>query len=221
VEDHPIGAGEPYGASKAAVEIAVEAWRKAYFPTPEARGRGFPRVVLATARSGNVIGGGDWARDRLVPDCVRALRQKRPIEVRNPAAVRPWLHVLDPLAGYLALAAELREALDNRRAGKLTELSGAFNFGPDADDHHSVREVVAAVLARWPGTWRRAGGGGHPEENPVLRLDAGKARRLLGWRPRWNFARAVDRTVSWYRGASSPSRSLEMTLEQLAEYTVS
>jgi CDP-glucose 4,6-dehydratase len=220
-EDHPVGAGEPYGASKAAVEIAVEAWRQAYFPAPPARGRAFPGVALATARSGNVIGGGDWARDRLVPDCIRALRKGAAIAVRHPAAVRPWQHVLDPLAGYLALAAELREALEARRAGRFAELSGAFNFGPAAGDHHRVREVVAEVLKHWPGKWRSSRERGRPEETPVLRLDAGKAHLLLGWRPRWNFVKAVERTVSWYQGASSPSRALEMTLEQLAEYTLS
>ncbi len=219
-EDHPVGAAEPYGASKAAVELAVEAWRMAYFPVHAARGRGLPSVALATARSGNVIGGGDWARDRLMPDCVRALRQGKAIEVRNPEAVRPWQHVLDPLAGYLALAAELRDALDGRHSARLAEVSGAFNFGPAAGDHHRVREVVAEVLLRWPGSWRRARAAGDPGETPVLRLDAAKARRLLGWRPRWSFARAVEMTVTWYQGATSSSRALEMTRRQLAEYNL-
>jgi CDP-glucose 4,6-dehydratase len=221
-EDHAVGATEPYGGSKAAVELAVAAWRQAYFPMPMARsGRGFPTVALATARSGNVIAGGDWARDRLLPDCVRALSRGVPIAVRNPLAVRPWQHALDPLAGYLALAAELQEALEARRSGRLAELSGAFNFGPPASGHHSVRQVVGEVLKHWPGTWRKARTGGQPEETPVLRLDAGKAHRLLGWRPRWNFERAVFETVSWYQKASSRSRALQMTLEQLATYTAS
>lgn len=221
-EDDSLGAAEPYGGSKAAVELAVVAWRQAYFPVPGARSaRGFPTVALATARSGNVIAGGDWARDRLLPDCVRALSRGNPIPVRNPFAIRPWQHALDPLAGYLALAAELREALEARRPGRLAELSGAFNFGPPAADHHSVRQVVAEVLKHWPGTWRKARTGGQPKETPVLRLDAGKAHRLLGWRPRWNFERAVLETVSWYQEASSRSRALRMTLEQLARYTSS
>jgi len=220
-EDHPTGANDPYGGSKAAVEIAVEAWRKAYFAIQTTRGRGFPVVAIATARSGNVIGGGDWARDRLIPDCIRALLRGEPIDVRNPLAVRPWQHVLDPLAGYLILGAELRDALEDRRIGKLSELSGAFNFGPSTADHHSVRKVVTEVLKRWPGKWRKVQTKRDPPETAILRLDARKAHRLLGWRPRWKFAEALDHTVSWYQQASSPSRALEVTLGQLAEYTSS
>jgi CDP-glucose 4,6-dehydratase len=129
--------------------------------------------------------------------------------------------VLDPLAGYLILGAELRDTLEDRRIGKLSELSGAFNFGPAAADHHSVREVVAEVLKRWPGRWRKVQKRRDPPETGVLRLDAKKAHRLLGWRPRWKFAQALDHTVSWYQYASSPSRALEKTLRQLAEYTSS
>jgi CDP-glucose 4,6-dehydratase len=218
-EDDPLGGSEPYGGSKAAVEIAVDVWRQAYFRFPAAGARRFPNLAVATARSGNVIGGGDWARGRLLPDCVRALSRGKPIAIRNPSAVRPWQHVLDPLAGYLILAAELRDALDARRAGKLAELSGAFNFGPAPGDHSTVRKVIRKVLRRWPGTWRQAPKEDHPVEAAVLRLDAGKARRLLGWRPRWALDRAVDQAVTWYRGASSPSLALELTLRQLAEYT--
>jgi len=220
-EGDPLGGIDPYGGSKAAVELAVEAWRQAFFRVPESPKGVFPTVALATARSGNVIGGGDWARDRLLPDCMRALSRKAPIVVRNPAHVRPWQHVLDPLAGYLKLATELHDALDARRAGKLAELSGAFNFGPAEYDHHTVREVVAEVLKRWPGRWRKAPKGHYLAEATELRLDASKAQRLLGWRPRWPFDRAVEQTVAWYRGASSPSGALKMTLIQLAEYTAS
>ena len=220
-EDDPLGAREPYGASKAAVECAVEAWREAFFPVPLARAGALPRVALATARSGNVIGGGDWARDRLVPDCVRALSRGAPIEVRSPLAVRPWQHVLDPLAGYLVLAAELRDALLAGRRGKLSELSGAFNFGPAAGDHRRVREVVEEVLRRWPGRWRKARPLGPSVETAVLRLDSRKSGRLLGWRPRWPLDRAILETVSWYRGAASPSRAREMTLGQLSAYAES
>ena len=218
-EDHPVGAAEPYGASKAAVELAVEAWRQAYFPVPAAGRQGFPRVALATARSGNVIGGGDWARDRLVPDCVRALRQGGLLRCATlggqavAACAGPACRVSDarpPGSGAPSMAVH---------SGRLAELSGAFNFGPAAGDHHRVREVVAEVLKRWPGKWRGRDEPTIPSESRVLRLDARKAHRLLGWRPRWRFARAVDMTVAWYQGASSPSRALELTLGQLAEYT--
>src|ERR1700722_17630453 len=136
-EDDAIGSSDPYGASKAAVEIAVAAWRHSFFPAGSREGA-FPLVALATARSGNVIGGGDWARDRLLPDCVRALAKGEPIPLRNPASVRPWQHVLAPLAGYLSLAAELRGALMARRAARLAELSGPFNFGPATEDQRPV-----------------------------------------------------------------------------------
>ncbi len=218
-EDDPFGAIDPYGGSKAAVELAVEAWRNAYFQVPRSARGAFPRVALATARSGNVIGGGDWASDRLLPDCVRALSRGDPIVVRNPRSVRPWQHVLDPLAGYMKLGAELHDALAGHRAGKLAELSGPFNFGPAEEGHRPVREVVAQVLRGWPGRWRKAHLRSPQAEAAELRLDSSKARRLLGWRPRWGFERAVDQTVAWYRGASAPRGAAKMTLAQLGEYT--
>jgi CDP-glucose 4,6-dehydratase len=217
-EDDAIGSNDPYGASKAAVEIAVAAWRQSFHPVGTGRG-GLPLVAFATARSGNVIGGGDWASDRLLPDCVRALSAGQPIPVRNPAAVRPWQHVLDPLAGYLALASELREALASRRSARLGELSGPFNFGPAPEDQRAVSDVVAEVLGRWPGKWRRASKSGDPLEASVLRLDSRKAHRILGWWPKWPFKRAVEQTMAWYMGASSPSKAREITVRQLAEFT--
>ena len=216
-EHDPIGANDPYGASKAAVELAVGAWRESFFPVRRIGPRGFPVVALATARSGNVIGGGDWAPGRLLPDCVRALMAGTLIDVRNPAAIRPWQHVLDPLAGYLMLGSQLKEALSLRSASRLAELSGSFNFGPKMGDHRPVRELVAEVLRHWPGKWRRAASN-HPEETAVLRLNSGKARRILGWKPRWRFTEAVDRTVKWYRESPSPRGALELTRRQLAEY---
>jgi CDP-glucose 4,6-dehydratase len=216
-EDDAIGSNDPYGASKAAVEIAVAAWRQSFFPVGTGKGA-LPLVALATARSGNVIGGGDWAKDRLLPDCVRSLAAGRPIPVRNPGAVRPWQHVLDPLAGYLALAAELREALVSRRSARLAELSGPFNFGPAAEDQRAVAHVVSEVLRRWPGKWSRAPKAGDPLEASVLRLDSRKAHRVLGWWPKWPFERAVEQTMAWYRGASTPSKARAMTARQLAEF---
>jgi CDP-glucose 4,6-dehydratase len=218
-ESDLIGSNDPYGGSKAAAELAVAAWRQSFFPVAKSRSREFPLVALATARSGNVIGGGDWAGDRLLPDCVRALSRGLPIPVRNPSAIRPWQHVLDPLCGYLSLAGELGEALSSRRMARLIELSGPFNFGPAAKDQRPVSEVVVEVLKRWPGKWRRAPKSGDPLEAAVLRLDARKAQRVLGWLPKWGFSRAVDRTIAWYKGASTPSKAHAMTLRQLAEFT--
>lgn len=214
-----IGSNDPYGASKAAAELAVAAWRQSFFPVVKSRGWGFPLVALATARAGNVIGGGDWARDRLLPDCIRALSKGLPIPVRNPSAVRPWQHVLDPLSGYLSLAAGLGEALASRRLARLAELSGPFNFGPAMEDQRPVSDVVVEVLKRWPGKWRQAPKSGDPLEAAVLRLDARKAQRILGWLPKWGFSRAVDRTMAWYKRATTPSKAHAMTLRQLAEFT--
>ncbi len=213
-----IGSNDPYGASKAAVELAVAAWRHSFFPVGPAARRS-PAVALATARSGNVIGGGDWARDRLVPDCVRALEKGAPIPVRNPSAIRPWQHVLDPLAGYLMLGAELRQAVASRRPGRLAELSSPFNFGPATEDQQPVSKVVSEMLKHWPGTWRKAPKAGDPLEASVLRLDARKAHRVVGWLPRWGFARAVGQTVSWYKEAASPAKARAVTRRQISEFT--
>jgi CDP-glucose 4,6-dehydratase len=203
-EDEPLSGDEPYGASKAASELAVRAWR-----------RSFGLRAVATARSGNVIGGGDWAQDRLVPDCVRALSAGRAIPVRNPAFVRPWQHVLDPLHGYLLLGVWL----GLRKRADLAGNSGAFNFGPRPGGHRTVRDLVQEVLRRWPGRWRASAQAGTPREAPVLRLDASEARRLLGWTPRWGFAESVARTVAWYQHAHSPQAAREITLQQIADFS--
>ncbi len=218
-ERNAIGANDPYGASKSAAELASDAWRRTYFPIKGGGRTRLPLVALATARSGNVIGGGDWGMDRLLPDCVRALSRGEPITLRNPSSIRPWQHVLDPLAGYLKLGARLRGALVSGSVRRLAELSGPFNFGPAEGGHRPVREVVREVLGHWPGKWRRAPSGDGPAETPVLRLNSGKARRVLEWRPKWGFARTIDQTVRWYRAATSPQAAQEMTRRQLAEYS--
>lgn len=198
-EEDPLQALDPYGASKAAADLATRAWRESF---------GLKRI--ATARSGNVIGGGDWARDRLVPDCVRALSAGRRIVVRCPAAVRPWQHVLDPLHGYLLLGAALGSSKGLKRA------AGALNFGPSASDHRSVQAVVEAILSQWPGRWERRASG--PKETHVLRLDASQARRSLGWRPAWRFGDAVTKTVEWYREARTPVLARRWTRCQIKEF---
>jgi CDP-glucose 4,6-dehydratase len=203
-EDDPLSGDEPYGASKAAAELAVRAWR-----------RSFGLRAVATARSGNVIGGGDWAKDRLVPDCVRALSAGRTIPVRNPAFVRPWQHVLDPLHGYLLLGVWL----GTRKRADPEAVPRAFNFGPPSGGHRTVRDLVEEVLGHWPGRWRAARQVGTPREAPVLRLDASEARRLLGWMPRWGFAESIARTVAWYQHARSPRAAREITQRQIADFS--
>ncbi|MBX7190667.1 MAG: CDP-glucose 4,6-dehydratase [Sandaracinaceae bacterium] len=182
-ETDPLGGHDPYSASKAACELVVESYRKSFLAE-----RG---VAVATARAGNVIGGGDWAADRLIPDAIRAFGAGQTLLVRRPAAVRPWQHVLEPLAGYLLLAERLeREPV----------LAGAFNFGPPTDEAATVREVVELArrcYGRGEVSWGEGDAG--PHEAGWLALEVMRARSVLGVRARWNLAEGVARTVEWYR----------------------
>jgi CDP-glucose 4,6-dehydratase len=185
VEEDPLGGYDPYSASKGCAEIVTAAYRRSFCAAAGVR--------VASVRAGNVIGGGDWAVDRLVPDCVRALAARQPVVVRRPDAVRPWQHVLEPLAGYLWLGARLVAGDDG--------LAGAWNLGPDAAACVTVGEVVAAFLAAYgAGSWRPAGAtAGEPYEAGLLTLDSSLARECLGLRPVWRVDEAVARTAAWYR----------------------
>jgi CDP-glucose 4,6-dehydratase len=191
-ETDPLGGHDPYSASKAAAEIVVASYRDSFFSHGT-------DVALASARAGNVIGGGDWAEDRLVPDCIRALQAGKPVPVRNPAFTRPWQHVLEPLGGYLLLGARLEEARAKKSAEEIARYAQAFNFGPDPEANRSVRDLVEEVLNHWPGAWEQIHQEKHLKEAPLLSLAIDKARATLGWQPRWNFAETVAQTVSWYR----------------------
>jgi CDP-glucose 4,6-dehydratase len=189
-ESDRLGGDDPYSASKAAAELVVEAYRRSYFAPAEAPRHG---VWVASARSGNVIGGGDWSPDRIVPDCARALAAGRPVTVRNPCALRPWQHVLEPLCGYLTLAARLL-------AGDAPHLASEWNFGPRPEDEASVRDLVSALHKAWgAGSWVELPQSGAPREAVVLRLAIDGALRALGWRPRWSLDEAIRRTAHWYR----------------------
>ena len=193
-EDDPLGGHDPYSASKAAAELIAAAYRRSFFAA------GGPRV--ATVRAGNVIGGGDWAADRLVPDAMRALVQGEPIRVRNPLAVRPWEHVLEPLGGYLRLA----ERLTGGRA-----FAGAWNFGPRDGDAVSVGTLADLIVGHWEGAhWESTPETGAPHEAGLLRLDWSKARTRLGWHPGLTLKEAVELTVAWYRAAAAPSSERAM-----------
>ena len=185
-EDDRLGGHDPYSASKACSEIVSACWRESFLRQRE----GGP-VMLATARAGNVIGGGDWSEDRLIPDLVRAAQSGREAEIRRPNAVRPWQHVLEPLAGYLLLGAKLL-------AGE-PDVARAWNFGPDPDGHLSVAEVIRGFSEHWPALAHRLDPGPHPHETAHLRLDCGAARVALGWRPVWGAAESIARTALWYR----------------------
>lgn len=208
-ERDPLGGFDPYSSSKACAELVTAACRNACFPPVDHARHG---TAVATARAGNVIGGGDWASDRLLPDIIRAVRRGRAPTLRHPDAVRPWQHALDPLAGYLTLAERLWT--DGPAFGE------AWNFGPADDDARPVRWVAERALARWPGApaWR-AEETGTPHEAGLLRLDAAKARARLGWRPRWGLSEAVDRTVDWYRAHAAGSEMRKATLDQIEAFT--
>lgn len=202
-EIDPLGGQDPYSASKAATELAVASWRRSFLAAAG--------VSVATARAGNVIGGGDWAADRLIPDCVRALLAGEPVRLRFPGAIRPWQHVLEPLAGYLVLA-ERQWAEPERHAE-------AWNFGPDTADAIPVRAVAERFLAAWRGGRIVVEGGEQPHEAGVLKLDISKARGVLGWTPRWDVRRAVDETAAWYRDVLIERRpARRRCLDQIAAY---
>lgn len=195
-ESDPLGGHDPYSSSKAAAELIIAAYRKSYFSRPDSP------VRLASARAGNVIGGGDWTVDRIVPDAMRAFRSGQSLGVRNVRSTRPWQHVLEPLAGYLWLAARLHQ-----EAG----LAEAFNFGPPLESNRTVRELVEAILSLRPGAWHDASDPAAPHEASLLNLAHDKAYHRLGWRPVWDFARTVAATVEGYEGTAPAA--------QIAAYT--
>jgi CDP-glucose 4,6-dehydratase len=185
-EEDALGGKDPYSASKAAQELVAASYRSSYLSPAQ-------DVGLATARAGNVIGGGDWCEDRLLPDCVRAWREGRPATLRRPASTRPWQHVLEPLSGYLLLGHLLHE--------RAAEHAEAWNFGPRDEKTASVGELARRAAAAW-GEGARVENRPEPEapyEAPALRLDASKAARRLGWSAAWSAERAVDETIAWYR----------------------
>lgn len=215
-EQDPLGGHDPYSSSKACAEILVSSYRRSFFSAGAA---GASPVRLAAARAGNVIGGGDWATDRIVPDCIRSLMKDQPIQVRNRHAVRPWQHVLEPLGGYLLLASRLHPEADLDVENDRREFD-AFNFGPSPAAHRTVEDLVEEVLLHWPGRWVDQTLPDAPHEASVLTLDISKARRLLGWQPRWSFEAAITETIYWYRTTckTSPEAVAEVTREQIRRY---
>lgn len=183
-EDDRLGGHDPYSASKAAAEIAVTSFRKSFFPA--SRG-----CLLASARGGNVVGGGDWSEDRLIPDLIRATQAGAGLEIRSPESTRPWQHVLDCLSGYLVLGQRLLSG-DARCAD-------AFNFGPAVADNRRVREVLDLMRAHWPALSWHVTPAPQPHEAGLLYLDNGRAREQLGWRPVWDLERCLALTAEWYR----------------------
>jgi CDP-glucose 4,6-dehydratase len=210
-EDDPLGGDDPYSASKGAVELVAQAYRRSYFPPRQLDQHG---VALATTRAGNVIGGGDWTPDGLVADVMRALRRGKRVSIRCPNAVRPWQHVLEPLAGYLLLASRLLEP-------DAAPFCGPWNFGPDDAQSETVARVVEWLVRGWgSGGWDALVSAEDPHENNVLRLRSDHARRELGWRSRWSIAEAIDRTVGWYQHyEADPASARQACLADIEAYS--
>jgi len=208
-EGESLGGHDPYSASKACAELVTQSWRLSFLGEGGQDGR---RCALATGRAGNVIGGGDWAADRLVPDILRDLAAGVPVTVRNPDAIRPWQHVLEPLAGYLVLAERMtgEGGLDHAEA---------WNFGPTDEDARPVRWIVDRLVEAWPGGGSLAHDGSvQPHEAHYLKLDCSRARSLLGWRPRWSLAEALDEIVRWQRAWLAEDDLHRVSLETIERY---
>ena len=202
-ETDPLGGHDPYSSSKAMAEIATAAYRNSYFQKGPVR--------IASARAGNVIGGGDWSEDRIVPDAMRALDMGQTIAVRNPKAVRPWQHVLEPLGGYLTLVARL--AADPAAAMP-------FNFGPGSGSNRTVEDLVAELLKHREGSWRDASDPKAPHEATLLNLSIARSERILNWRPRWGFDQTLEKTAVWYRDIhENKATPLDITRRQIVDYT--
>lgn len=203
-EDEPMGGSDPYSASKGCAELVTSSYRRSFFNTAQS-------AWLGSGRAGNVVGGGDWSTDRLVPDCIRAFQGQDPVAIRNPLSTRPWQHVLEPLCGYLVLA----QALYERGA----DVAEGWNFGPPDEDAWPVSRVVEHLAGAWGGEarWVRDADY-HPHEARLLRVDAAKARARLGWRPRLSVGEALKWTVQWVKAVDAGQSALDVTLGQISRF---
>lgn len=207
-EDEPMGGDDPYSNSKACSELVTKAWRRSFFNQPDGNRH---QVAVATARAGNVIGGGDWAKDRLLPDFFRAVQAGNVIKIRNPQSIRPWQHVLEPLSGYLLLAQCLYE--------QGAEVAESWNFGPAESDAQPVASVAEYLCARWGQDSRyELDRSDQPPEAGFLRLDSSKSRSRLGWQPRWKLKKAIDATVDWVLQWQVGADPYVLTRSQIEQY---
>jgi len=204
-EDEPMGGFDPYSNSKGCAELVTSAYRQSYFSSPTSINK------VASARAGNVIGGGDWSEDRLIPDVIKAFEANEPLMIRNPLATRPWQHVLEPLSGYLILAQTLYEEGSTFASG--------WNFGPRDEDNRSVRDVVELIIFNWGATarWEKEGSE-QPHEANLLKLDCSKAHTQLGWTPKWNLECAAQKVVQWQKAYQLKENMQEFSLAQINHY---
>ncbi len=207
-ENEAMGGYDPYSSSKGCAELVTAAYRNSYFHTEKYHEHG---VAIASARAGNVIGGGDWAEDRLIPDIMRAITEGRAVNIRNPHAIRPWQHVLEPLSGYLLLAQKLYE-------GGAAYAEG-WNFGPNDEDAKPVQWIVERLTQSWgEGASWVVDGGEHPHEAHYLKLDCSKAKGQLNWHPRWHLDEALVKIADWHQAYRDEKDMREITLQQISAY---
>lgn len=204
-ENEPMGGYDPYSNSKGCAELVTSAYRQSYFSNPNSTNQ------VASARAGNVIGGGDWSEDRLIPDAIKAFEANKPVKIRNPLATRPWQHVLEPLSGYLMLSQALYEQGSSFATG--------WNFGPSDEDNRSVQDVVELVISGWGSSarWEKEGSE-QPHEANLLKLDCSKSRTQLGWIPKWNLEGATQKIVQWQKAYQGKENMQEVTLAQIYQY---
>ncbi|WP_342120259.1 CDP-glucose 4,6-dehydratase [Pseudoduganella sp. OTU4001] len=207
-ENEALGGYDPYSNSKACAELVTSAYRNSFFNPAAYAQHG---VALGSGRAGNVIGGGDWAEDRLIPDMMRAIARGAPVHIRSPHAIRPWQHVLEPLSGYLALAEALYQGHGDFAEG--------FNFGPPDTDARPVEWIVSRLCAQWgDGARWELDRAPQPHEATYLKLDCSKARARLGWSPRWTLAHTIDRIVAWHQAHARGADMRAVTLAQIGDY---
>lgn len=208
-EDEPLGGYDPYSSSKGCAELITSAYRRSFFPLSEFEKH---KVAIASARAGNVIGGGDWAEDRLIPDIMRGVLNKQKIKIRNPNATRPWQHVLEPLSGYLTLAEKLWE--------NGPEYAEAWNFGPEEEEDKPVKFIVENLAKLWKDkiNWETDKQEDKPHEANYLKLDCRKAKTKLQWFPMWNTGTALLKTVEWYKAFEEEKDLKAITLSQINQY---
>lgn len=207
-ENEAMGGYDPYSSSKGCAELVSAAYRQSFFSLERYGDHG---VALATARAGNVIGGGDWSIDRLIPDAIRAFEANQPLLIRNPLATRPWQHVLEPLSGYLVLAQALYE--------EGAQFNGGWNFGPRDEDARPVQEVINLLIQNWgsPAKWKQVQGE-QPHEAHSLKLDCSKARQYLGWVPRWSLERTIENITQWQQAYQQQRNMREISMQQITNY---
>ncbi len=207
-ENEPMGGYDPYSNSKGCAELVTSAYRQSYFPVEKYAKH---QVAIASARAGNVIGGGDWSEDRLIPDAIKAFEAKQALIIRNPLATRPWQHVLEPLSGYLILAQALYE--------RGPQFNGGWNFGPRDEDARPAQDVINLLIKNWGSlaSWRQDQSE-QPHEAHSLKLDCSKARQYLNWVPKWSLEDAIENITQWQHAYQKQSNMREISFQQISKY---